>query len=100
MTPTALYIAVMKLAYKLECVTIVPSAQGRNHAQKLPGSPRWQAYKNAELAFIAGNFPQAQLDYVAPAPGFTPGPAPVNFTQAQLNYQQEALKFITSCAGK
>ena len=25
----------MKLAYKLECVTIVPSAQGRNHAQEL-----------------------------------------------------------------
>ena len=67
------------------------------------GSPEWQAYKNAELAFIApsvgpapGNFAQAQLDFVAPAPG----PTPVNYAQAQLNYQQEALNFIASGAGK
>merc|ERR1711884_18954 len=77
---------------------------GRRKRQvQVEGSPEWQAYKNAELAFIAPsvgptplNYAQAQLDFVGPAPG----PTPVNFAQAQLNYQQEALNFIASGAGR
>ena len=74
------------------------------HCQvQVEGSPEWQAYKNAELAFIAPsvgptpiNYAQSELNFVGPAPG----PTPVNYAQAQLNYQQEALNFIASGAGR
>merc|ERR1711955_6310 len=93
------------------------------------GSPEWQAYKKAELAFIAPfvgpalnfvgpapgptpvNYAQSALDFVGPAPGPTPvnhaqsaldfvAPSPVSHAQATLNYQQEALNFIASGLGK
>ena len=80
------------------------AALGRKKRQvQIEGSPEWQAYKNAELAFIApsvgptpDNFAQAQLNFVGPAPG----PTPENWAQAQLNYQQQALNFIASGQGK
>merc|ERR1711997_1389027 len=83
---------------------IVAAGAGRRKRQvQVEGSPEWQAYKNAELAFIApsvgpspANYAQAELNFVGPAPG----PTPVNFAQAQLNYQQEALNFIASGAGR
>ena len=72
---------------------------------QIEGSPEWQAYKNAELAFIAPsvgptpiNYAQSELNFVGPAPGPL---APVdNYAQAQLNYQQQALNFIASGAGR
>ena len=90
------------LVHTANAQAFVASGRGKRQVQ-VEGSPEWQAYKNAELAFIApsvgpapGNFAQAQLDFVAPAPG----PTAVNYAQAQLNYQQEALNFIASGAGK
>ena len=93
-----------ELVHTANAQAFVAGGFGRRKRQvQVEGSPEWQAYKNAELAFIApslgptpGNFAQAQLDFVAPAPG----PTPVNYAQAQLNYQQEALNFIASGAGK
>ena len=91
------------LVHTANAQAFVAGAGRRKRQVQVEGSPEWQAYKNAELAFIApsvgpapANFAQAQLDFVAPAPG----PTPVNFAQAQLNYQQEALNFIASGAGK
>merc|ERR1711913_154738 len=83
---------------------IVAAGAGRRKRQvQVEGSPEWQAYKNAELAFIAPsvgptpvNYAQSALNFVAPAPG----PTPDNYAQAQLNYQQEALNFIASGAGR
>lgn len=68
---------------------------------QVEGSPEWQAYKNAELAFIAPsvgplpatNVAQAQLNHVGPAPGPVAG---LNWHQEQLNYQQQALNFIAN----
>merc|ERR1711937_741855 len=105
---------------------IVAAGAGRRKRQvQVEGSPEWQAYKNAELAFIAPsvgptpdnyaqsalNFVGPALDFVGPAPGPTPvnhaqsaldfvAPAPVSHAQATLNYQQEALNFIASGLGK
>ena len=88
------------LIHTANALNFVASGAGRRKRQvQVEGSPEWQAYKNAELAFIAPsvgptpvNFAQTQLDFV--------GPAPVNDVQAQLNYQQEALNFIASGAGR
>ena len=88
------------LIHTANALNFVASGAGRRKRQvQVEGSPEWQAYKNAELAFIAPsvgptpvNFAQTQLDFV--------GPAPVNHVQAQLNYQQEALNFIASGAGR
>ena len=67
---------------------------------QVEGSAEWQAYKNAELAFISPsvgpapvNFAQSQLNHVGPAPG--PDPA-LNYAQQQLNHQQQALNFIAN----
>merc|ERR1712066_643065 len=68
-------------------LNFVASGAGRRKRQvQVEGSPEWQAYKNAELAFIApsvgplpANYAQAELNFVGPAPG----PTPVNFAQAQ-----------------
>ena len=92
------------LIHRANALNFVASGAGRRKRQvEVEGSPEWQAYKNAELAFIApsvgpapANYAQAQLNFVGPAPG----PTPVNFAQAQLNYQQEALNFIASGAGR
>ena len=92
------------LVYTANAEAFVASGAGRRKRQvQVEGSPEWQAYKNAELAFIApsvgpapGNYAQSELNFVGPAPG----PTPVNYAQAQLNYQQEALNFIASGAGK
>ena len=61
---------------------------------QIEGSPEWQAYKNAELAFIAPsvgptpiNYAQSALNHVAPSSG----PAPVSYVQAQLDWQQAQL---------
>ena len=86
------------LVHTANAQAFVASGAGRRKRHvSVIGSPEWQAYKNAELAFISpsvgpapGNFAQAQLDFVAPAPGTTA----VNYAQAQLNYQQEALNCI------
>merc|ERR1711978_781790 len=90
--------------HQQNALNYVASGAGRRKRQvQVEGSPEWQAYKNAELAFIApsvgptpANYAQAQLDFVGPAPG----PTPVNYAQAQLNFQQEALNFIASGAGR
>jgi len=81
----------------------VAGAGRRKRQVQVEGSPEWQAYKNAELAFIAPsvgptpvNHAQSALNFIAPAPG----PSPVSFAQATLNYQQEALNFIASGLGK
>ena len=92
------------LVHQANALNFVASGAGRRKRQvQVEGSPEWQAYKNAELAFIApsvgplpANYAQAQLNFVGPAPG----PTPVNYAQAQLNYQQEALNFIASGAGR
>merc|ERR1712062_361454 len=92
------------LIHTANALNFVASGAGRRKRQvQVEGSPEWQAYKNAELAFIApsvgpapANYAQAQLNFVGPAPG----PTPVNYAQAQLNYQQEALNFIASGAGR
>merc|ERR1712055_1243378 len=64
---------------------------------QIEGSPEWQAWKNAELAWISPsvgptpvNFAQAQLNHIAPAPG----PTPVNYAQSVLNHQAAALNFV------
>merc|ERR1711892_1191806 len=89
---------------------------------QVAGSPEWQAYKTAELAFVAPsvgptpvNYEQSALNFVGPAPGPSPvnyeqsaldfvapapGPSPVSYAQSTLNYQQEALNFIASGLGK
>merc|ERR1711892_66293 len=81
----------------------VAGAGRRKRQVQVEGSPEWQAYKNAELAFIAPsvgpplvNHAQSALNFIAPAPG----PTPVSYAQATLNYQQEALNFIASGLGK
>merc|ERR1719228_2766210 len=58
----------------LKIVSLSLVALGAGQVQ-IEGSPEWQAYKNAELAFIA------------PSVGPTPGN---NFAQSQLNYQHAA----------
>ena len=90
--------------YQIQGVQIINEWKFLIIWNQVEGSPEWQAYKNAELAFIAPsvgpapvNYAQAQLNHVGPAPGPTPA---VNFAQAQLNYQQEALNFIASGAGR
>merc|ERR1712241_1272396 len=94
------------LIHTANALNFVASGAGRRKRQvQIEGSPEWQAYKNAELAFIAPsvgptpvNFAQTQLDFVGPAPGPL---APVdNYAQAQLNSQQQALNFIVSGAGR
>merc|ERR1712055_1249488 len=64
---------------------------------QIEGSPEWQAWRNAELAWISPsvgptpvNFAQAQLNHIAPAPG----PTPVNYAQSVLNHQAAALNFV------
>merc|ERR1711972_1075343 len=93
------------LVHTANALNFVASGAGRRKRQvQIEGSPEWQAYKNAELAFIAPsvgptpvNYAQSELNFVGPAPGPL---APVdNYAQAQLNYQQQALNFIASGAG-
>merc|ERR1712055_982851 len=87
-----------QLIHQQNALNFVASGAGRRKRQvQVEGSPEWQAYKNAELAFIAPsvgptpvNYAQSGLNFIAPAPG----PSPVNYAQATLNYQQEALNFI------
>merc|ERR1711936_274741 len=65
------------LIHTANALNFVASGAGRRKRQvQVEGSPEWQAYKNAELAFIAPsvgptpvNFAQAQLNFVGPAPG-------------------------------
>merc|ERR1711910_17486 len=71
------------LIHTANALNFVAAGRGKRQVQ-VEGSPEWQAYKNAELAFIAPSV----------------GPVPANYAQAQLNYQQEALNFIASGAGK
>merc|ERR1711902_156736 len=111
------------LIHTANALNFVASGAGRRKRQvQVEGSPEWQAYKNAELAFIAPsvgptpgptpvNYAQSALDFVGPAPGPTPvnlaqsaldfvAPSPASHAQATLNYQQEALNFIASGLGK
>merc|ERR1711936_1544140 len=71
------------LIHTANALNFVAAGRGKRQVQ-VEGSPEWQAYKNAELAFIAPSV----------------GPVPANLAQAQLNYQQEALNFIASGAGR
>jgi len=93
-----------------QAAALVASQAGRRKRQvQVEGSPEWQAYKNAELAFIAPsvgptpvNFAQSALNFVGPAPG----PTPVNYAQSSLdfvgpapgptpvNHAQSALDFV------
>merc|ERR1712115_184070 len=98
-----------QLNYIAEQQAIVAAGAGRRKRQvQVEGSPEWQAYKNAELAFIApsvgptpDNYAQSALNFVGPAPGPTPdnyaqaalifvgpapGPTPVNHAQSALDF--------------
>merc|ERR1719477_156456 len=99
-----------QLNYIAEQQAIVAAGAGRRKRQvQVEGSPEWQAYKNAELAFIAPsvgptpvNYAQSALNFVGPAPG----PTPENYAQAALdfvgpapgptpvNHAQSALDFV------
>eukprot|EP00091_Calanus_sinicus_P013826 TRINITY_DN3070_c0_g1_i1.p1 TRINITY_DN3070_c0_g1~~TRINITY_DN3070_c0_g1_i1.p1 ORF type:complete len:164 (+),score=51.33 TRINITY_DN3070_c0_g1_i1:18-509(+) len=96
-------------------LNFVASGAGRRKRQvQVEGSPEWQAYKNAELAFIAPsvgptpvNYAQSALNFVGPAPG----PTPENYAQSALdfvgpapgptpvNYAQSALDFVAPAPG-
>merc|ERR1712156_630737 len=98
------------LIHTANALNFVASGAGRRKRQvQVEGSPEWQAYKNAELAFIApapgptsDNFAQSALNFVGPAPG----PTPLNYAQSSLdfvdpapgptpvNYAQSALGFV------
>ena len=103
------------LAHQQQALSFIASGAGRRKRQvQVEGSPEWQAYKNAELAFIAPsvgptphNFAQTSLNFIAPSPGplshnyaqssldfIAPRPVPETYAQAQLRHQQEALNFI------
>merc|ERR1712013_179830 len=104
-----------QLNYIAEQQAIVAAGAGRRKRQvQVEGSPEWQAYKNAELAFIAPsvgptpvNYAQSALNFVGPAPG----PTPVNHAQSALdfvapapgptpvNYAQSALDFVGPAPG-
>ena len=82
-----------QLIHQQNALNFVTNGAGRHKRQvQIQGSPEWQAYKNAELAFIAPsigplasagrNFAQEQLNFVAPSPG----PTPVNYAQSALNF--------------
>jgi len=95
--------------HQQNALKFVASGAGRRKRQvQVEGSPEWQAYKNAELAFIAPsvgptpiNYAQSALNFVGPAPGPTPdnfaqsaldfvgpapGPTPVNYAQSSLDF--------------
>merc|ERR1712189_81346 len=98
------------LVHQQNALNFIASGAGRRKRQvQVEGSPEWQAYKNAELAFIAPsvgptpiNYAQSALNFVGPAPG----PTPENFAQSALNfvgpapgptpvnYAQSALDFV------
>jgi len=104
-----------QLIHQQNALNFVASGAGRRKRQaQVVGSPEWQAYKNAELAFIAPsvgptpvNYAQSALNFVGPAPG----PTPENFAQAALNfvgpapgptpvnYAQSALDFVGPAPG-
>merc|ERR1712236_145449 len=98
LAPAGVNYAQQQLIHQQNALNFIASGAGRRKRQvQIEGSPEWQAYKNAELAFIAPsvgptpvNYAQSGLNFIAPAPG----PSPVNSAQATLNYQQEALNFI------
>merc|ERR1711990_586096 len=82
---------VASMLYKIVSLSLVALVAGQ---VQIEGSPEWQAYKNAELAFIAPsvgptsiNYAQSELNHVAPSSG----PAPVSHAQAQLDWQQAQL---------
>jgi len=107
--------AQQQLNWLAEQQAIIASQAGRRKRQvQVEGSPEWQAYKNAELAFIAPsvgptpiNFAQSALNFVGPAPG----PTPINYAQSALNfvgpapgptpenYAQTALDFVGPAPG-
>merc|ERR1712123_288777 len=104
-----------QLIHQQNALNFVASGDGRRKRQvQVEGSPEWQAYKNAELAFIAPsvgptpvNYAQSALNFVGPAPG----PTPENFVQSALdfvgpapgptplNYAQSALDFVAPAPG-
>merc|ERR1711892_1056458 len=99
-----------QLIHQQNALNFVASGAGRRKRQvRVEGSPEWQAYKNAELAFIAPSvgptpvsYAQSALNFIGPAPG----PTPENYAQAALdfvgpapgptplNYAQSALDFV------
>merc|ERR1719244_865657 len=95
--------------HQQNALNFVASGAGRRNRQvQVEGSPEWQAYTNAELAFIAPsvgptpiNYAQSALNFVGPAPGPpsdnfaqsalnfvgpAPGPTPVNYVQSALDF--------------
>merc|ERR1711892_572032 len=78
------------LAWEQKNLDFIASGAGRRKRQvQRIGSPEWQAYKNAELAFVAPsvgptqvNYAQSALNFVGPAPG----PTPVNYAQTALDF--------------
>merc|ERR1719466_362538 len=78
-----------QLAHQAQAAAIVAGHGRRKRQVSVIGSPEWQAYKNAELAFIAPsvgptpvNYAQSELNFVGPAPG----PTPVNYAQSALDF--------------
>merc|ERR1712128_281357 len=104
-----------QLVHQQNALNFITSGAGRRKRQvQVEGSPEWQAYKNAELAFVAPsvgptpvNYEQSALNFVGPAPG----PTPENYEQSALNfaapapgpnpvnYEQSALDFVGPAPG-
>merc|ERR1711962_896939 len=69
----------------LKIVSLSLVALGAGQVQ-IEGSPEWQAWKNAELAFIAPS--------VGPTPGNNFAQSQLNWQHAQAVHQQQAAAFV------
>ena len=82
------------LIHQQNALNFIASGAGRRKRHvSVVGSPEWQAWQNAQLAWIAPsvgplaslgrNYAQEQLNHVGPAPGPNPD---VNYAQSALNH--------------
>ena len=83
-----------QMIHQQNALNFIASGAGRRKRHvSIVGSPEWQAWQNAQLAWIAPsvgplasvgrNFAQEQLNFVGPAPGPDPD---VNYAQSTLNF--------------
>ena len=89
------FVRQQQMIHQQNALNFIASGAGRRKRHvSIVGSPEWQAWQNAQLAWIAPsvgplasvgrNFAQEQLNFVGPAPGPTP----------DANYAQSALNFV------
>ena len=82
------------MIHQQNALNFINSGAGRRKRHvSIVGSPEWQEWQNAQLAWIAPsigplaslgrNFAQEQLNFVGPAPGPNPD---VNYAQSALNF--------------